>query len=216
MGPRISVDQLSWGTPSGERLGHDLSLQLNAGEVLWIEGENGTGKSSFLRVLLGESAPLHGWVRLSVPFREVGYLPQVHHWESPIPILLSDIVSRQNITKLKDRYQIDLSMDTGSRQWSSASGGEQQRILLIRELIRFPKILILDEPLNHLDARAQARVRALIGAALVSKAPPAVVIVSHQSFATAGHWVSRGQLLTLLQGGKHRLQPISAQRESGL
>ena len=198
----LTLEGLAWATPDGRPLGQGISLQLRKGQLLWIQGPNGAGKSSLLRVLLQETKPASGTVRFQVADSEIGYLPQVQNRECHLPFTLGEVIAlaprrRSEVQDwgLLNPSRLDLS-------WNQASGGERQRTLLTRELINGPEILILDEPLNHLDDHSRTLMQATLTKLLQLPHSPAVILVSHEAFS-ADAVLPRGGFRVLLDGQGH-------------
>lgn len=145
-----------------------LSLQLNSGEALVIEGENGCGKSSLLRIIAGIAAPLYGQVRWQQQLISQAahiYWEQLHYLSHQNGLKLGltvkeNLLLRQHLGLVT---QIDLTTVLNSLQLSAyqhtlvkhLSAG-QKRKLALAKLFLFPKPLwILDEPLTALDLSTQ-------------------------------------------------------------
>ena len=139
----------------------EVSLQLEEGERVALIGRNGEGKSSLLRLLLGEIEPDHGtvWRRSGV---RIGHLAQDISALSPVRLaqwLTAALSSppegaapdegwsiEQRVATVLWRLQLD-----GALRLDQLSGGTRRRALLARALISDPQVLLLDEPTNHLD-----------------------------------------------------------------
>jgi len=199
MATLLTLENLAWATPDGRDLGSGISLKLRQGQLLWIQGPNGAGKSSLLRVLISESRPKSGQVIVHPSRAEIGYLPQVQNRECHLPFTLGEVIA------LAPRAQSSVS-DWGlidenrlGFAWNQASGGERQRTLLTRELISGPKLLILDEPLNHLDDHSRTRMQATLSKLLQRPDAPAILLVSHEAF-NSDAVLPRGGFRILLDG----------------
>lgn len=182
----LDAQGLTYGTPTGRVLQRDLAFSVRSGQALLISGSNGCGKSTLLRILLGEAAPLAGAFRCQFPRERIEYLPQLENTEVHLPLTLRDVITvscgrrlpweRLAVYGLLRPEHLDLA-------WNGASGGERKRTLLTRALLRDPRLLVLDEPMNHLDEesrRAVARSLAEFLARSKPEAPRAVVMVCHQ------------------------------------
>jgi zinc/manganese transport system ATP-binding protein len=190
----------------GRSLFGGLDVTLAPGQFVAVLGPNGAGKSTFLRMLLGLHPVAGGSLRVlgdrpGVRNRDIGYLPQRrsfdasvrlrgvdlvrlgidgHRWGTPLPL----------VRRLFDRARVDHEhrrLDeviarvgaTGyaRRPLGEVSGGEQQRLLIAQALVRQPRILLLDEPLESLDLQNQQGVAALLQR--ISADGVTVVIVAH-------------------------------------
>ncbi|MBR4425887.1 MAG: ABC-F family ATP-binding cassette domain-containing protein, partial [Oscillospiraceae bacterium] len=136
-----------------KRLFHDLELLVEGGDRIALLGDNGTGKSTFLKILMQEETPDAGWVRFG-PSVKTAYLPQIIHFEHPERTLYDTMLYEENCLPQTARDRLAQFQFTGEdvfKPVSALSGGELSRLrlcMLMRHDINF---LILDEPTNHLD-----------------------------------------------------------------
>jgi zinc transport system ATP-binding protein len=149
----------------------NISLSLAKGEFLGIIGPNGGGKTTLLKVILGLIKPDKGRIEIfgtanTENFHLVGYVPQYSLFDVDYPISVLDVVltGRLNKNKLLTRYSkadkelaihsLDLVGlgDFRNRLAGGLSGGEKQRMLIARALVKEPQILLLDEPTASIDA----------------------------------------------------------------
>jgi ABC-2 type transport system ATP-binding protein len=141
----------------------DLSWTLAPGQVVGLLGRNGAGKTSLLEALLNLREPTRGQVRLfgqpshaldNVARARIGYAPQqsnLFEWMTPLQLLayFKSFYPRWNddkVNALLTRWAIDRHQPIGL-----LSGGEQQRLSIIRALAHEPDLLVLDEPVASLD-----------------------------------------------------------------
>jgi ATP-binding cassette subfamily F protein 3 len=132
-------------------------LDLRRTQRVALLGPNGSGKTTFLRTLLGELQPLAGRVRLGASLR-VGYLAQVHADLNPEWSVLDTILQEQNLPLGEARSFLARFLFTGDDVFKRVrvlSGGERSRVALARLVLQRPNFLVLDEPTNHLDIASQ-------------------------------------------------------------
>ena len=175
----------------------EVSLDLQAGEFVGLIGTNGAGKTTLLRVILGLLRPDSGTVRVlgrhvGTGNPAVGYVPQKQQLDPETPLRGRDLVAlgldgqRWGIpwpSKAR-RQKVDEALrQVGALAYADApvgrlSGGEQQRLLIAQALVADPQILLLDEPLAHLDIRSAGEVVRLV-ARIGRERGVAVLLVAH-------------------------------------
>ena len=157
-----------------------VDLQVGRGEIVTIIGPNGAGKTTLLRVLLGLFPPTVGTVDRA-PGLRIGYMPQRLTIDPVLPL------SVRRFLTLTGRYpegQLrQVLAEVGAETLLDAevqrlSGGETQRVLLARALLRDPDLLVLDEPVQGVDVHGQVELFALI-TRLRRERGCAVLMVSH-------------------------------------
>ena len=158
----------------------NISLELNTGEILTIIGPNGAGKTSLIRIALGLLKPSSGEV-FCQPKIQIGYMPQRLQIDSTLPLTVKrfltmggnqDVPRVLQVLKEVGAYQV---LESPLR---SLSGGEFQRVLLARALMRNPKLLVLDEPVQGVDVHGQVELYHLI-TQIRDQRGCAVLMVSH-------------------------------------
>lgn len=177
--PLIAAEGLSVRL-DGRLVLHDVTVEVQPGEILTIVGPNGSGKSTFLRALIGAVPAAAGRVRRA-PGLRIGYVPQKLAIDPSLPMTVRRFLSlpRRAPTAQVTQALSDAGLpDLGDRQMTDLSGGQFQRVLLARALINRPQILLLDEATQGLDQPGSAafyerieEVRKQMGCA--------VVMVSH-------------------------------------
>lgn len=137
----------------GRMLFSDLELIIEGGERIALIGDNGTGKSTLIRLIMNEESPDEGMLRRG-PSVKTAYLPQIINFDHPERSLLDTMLYSENCTPQTARDRLGSFRFSGEdvfKPVSALSGGEQSRLrlcMLMRSEVNF---LILDEPTNHLD-----------------------------------------------------------------
>jgi len=141
----------------------NVDLNVSGGERIAILGDNGTGKSTFIRCLLGEE-DYGGKIQFG-PTVKWGYLPQIIHFSHPERSLYDTMLYEKNCTPQTARDRLGAFMFQGEdvfKQVGNLSGGEQSRLRLCMLMDEKINLLILDEPTNHLDIASREWVEAAI------------------------------------------------------
>ncbi len=148
----------------GERtLFSDVELKVEGGERIALLGDNGTGKSTFIKCLLGEE-DCKGKIQFG-PTIKWGYLPQIIKFNHPERSLYDTMLYEKNCTPQVARDRLGAFLFQGEDVFKSVgnlSGGEQSRLRLCMLLDEKINLLILDEPTNHLDIASREWVEAAI------------------------------------------------------
>jgi zinc/manganese transport system ATP-binding protein len=189
----------------GRTLWSGVDLSVKCGEFVAVLGPNGVGKSTLVKILLGTVPTASGEVRVlgrrpGTAGAQIGYLPQRRSFDASLRIRGVDVVrlgldgdrwgvplpgarrfsARQRAAEARVHEVIELvgASAYAHRAIGECSGGEQQRLLIAQALVRRPRLLVLDEPLDSLDLPNQAAVAALIGRISRSE-DVAVLMVAH-------------------------------------
>jgi ATP-binding cassette subfamily F protein 3 len=175
-----------------------LNIEITRGQKLGIVGPNGVGKTTLLKMLLGQVQPDSGRVRLMENL-DVGYLDQhLAVLDDRLTVLESARKVRPEMAEANLRSLLawfSFSADDIAKPTASLSGGEQTRLALASMVLSNHQVLLLDEPTNHLDMAA----REALEEALIEY-PGTVIVVSHDRYfldRVASH------LLVMGHGGKH-------------
>ena len=148
----------------GRRILDRVNLDVRGGEIVTIIGPNGAGKSTLVRCMLG-LMPLTSGKIIRQRHLRVGYVPQRFPLTPNVPLDLRRLLS---LTLSPTEAEIDAALtETGiahlkTASVASLSGGELQRALLARALLRKPEILVLDEPVQAVDFIGEAKLYQLI------------------------------------------------------
>ena len=161
----------------GHAVVSNLNMELNAGDYLCIVGENGAGKSTFVKTLLGLIPPLSGSVSFfGLTQKELGYMPQHTAFQRDFPASVGEIVLSGCLGRCSGRPFYGKAERALARQsmerlviyslkrrcYRELSGGQQQRVLLARALCATSRLLVLDEPTAGLDPKATAELYGII------------------------------------------------------
>ncbi len=148
----------------GERtLFSEVELKVEGGERIALLGDNGTGKSTFIKCLLGEE-DCKGKIQFG-PTIKWGYLPQIIKFNHPERSLYDTMLYEKNCTPQVARDRLGAFLFQGEDVFKSVgnlSGGEQSRLRLCMLMDEKINLLILDEPTNHLDIASREWVEAAI------------------------------------------------------
>lgn len=141
-----------------------VDINVSEGEIVTIVGPNGAGKSTLIRVLLGLLPQSDGRVERSPKLR-VGYVPQRFHVPETMPLSVDRLLTLTHRGSSAMRRRVLAEAGIGHLQSApvtSLSGGELQRVLIARALLREPNLLVLDEPVQGVDFIGEARLYTLI------------------------------------------------------
>lgn len=187
-----------------------VSLRVEAGEFVLLQGENGAGKSTILKTILGLLRPMGGDVRVlgerltgvgagaraRAVRRRIGYLAQIHDPPAlPMTVAEAALLGRWGSSfggirragagdrraAARALEQVGMS-DLAGRDVRTLSGGQRQRVALAGALSREPELLLMDEPTTHLDVESQTDLGRRIVELNRDYGIP-VLLVSHGSFA---------------------------------
>ena len=164
----------------GRWLVRGVDVLVRRGEIVTLIGPNGSGKTTTVRVLSGALAADEGTVARQ-PGLRLGYVPQRLHLDSSLPLTVERMMRLTG--RLDERALANALARTGVSSLRRAelarlSGGELQRVLLARAIARSPDILVLDEPVQGVDASGELVLYDLI-AQLRRETGCGVLLVSH-------------------------------------
>ncbi|MEZ5816733.1 MAG: metal ABC transporter ATP-binding protein [Hyphomicrobiaceae bacterium] len=164
----------------GRKILDGVDIDVSAGEIVTLIGPNGAGKTSLVRVLLGLERPDAGKV-VRKPGLMIGYVPQRFDRDAAIPMTVARFLTLgARVASDRARQVLDEvgAAHVADRQLVQLSGGELQRVVLARALVRDPQLLVLDEPASGVDHLGEADLYALIGR-LRQQRGLGVLLVSH-------------------------------------
>lgn len=159
---------------------HDVNLEIESAEVVTLLGPNGSGKTTLLKCIYGILKPNSGCIYLdgkklyeftqSELAKTIGGVPQDHYLTFPYKVIDIVVIGRtpylnifsspsqqdyKNAEKILDALGILWLKD---RPYTQVSGGERQLVFISRALMQNPKVLLLDEPITHLDLKNRVKV----------------------------------------------------------
>ena len=165
----------------------NVDFSLHEKEIVTLIGPNGAGKSTLIKVLLGILKPSSGQI-VSAKKLKLAYVPQKFNPSHSLPLRVKDLL---DLEKCDPTSKSEIITDTGIARLEQSkvqqlSGGEKQRVLLARALLRQPDILVLDEPMQGLDIQSEAELYNYVRS-LPERYGCSILIVSHDL-----QWVMQG------------------------
>jgi zinc transport system ATP-binding protein len=161
-----------------------VSLELERSEIVTVIGPNGAGKSTLVKVALGLIKPVQGYVQRRSNL-SIGYMPQRLQIDASLPLTTQRFLQLGGADRRAAAAALAEVEMAGmeAQPLQALSGGELQRVLLARALLRKPDLLVLDEPVQGVDLAGQTAMYDLIGA-VRQRHHCGVLMVSHDL-----HWV---------------------------
>lgn len=198
--PMIAMDHIYKQYSTGVDALNDISIRIDKGEFVFVVGKSGSGKSTFIKLLLKELDPSSG--RLFVGGRQVTRLKrkQISMYRRKIGVVFQDFRLLKNKTVFENVAFAQQIIGMTKRQIARTvpimlemvgldgkadaypqelSGGEQQRVAIARALINQPTILLADEPTGNLDPQTAWDIMMLLQE--VNKTGTTVVVVTHNN-----------------------------------
>lgn len=177
--PLVSLEGVGL-TFGGRAILEGIDFAIHDHEIVTIIGPNGGGKTSLVRVMLGLERPTSGRV-VRQPRLRVGYVPQTFDRDHAMPLRTGDFLAlgiSASETERKAALAECGADAVYATQLGRLSGGELQRVLIARAILRRPDLLVLDEPVRGVDHLGEADLYNLIGR-LRAERGFGVVLVSH-------------------------------------
>lgn len=153
MAPILEVKNLSVGFSKEKSILHDVSFQIEKGQIISLIGLNGTGKTTLLKAIMGLIKPSSG--KIIKGDTKIFYIPQKSDLNTTFPLSVKEFCELFGV-KGYEKYLEDLGMTKLLKsKVSSLSGGEYQRILIAVALSRKPDLLLLDEITAGIDVAGE-------------------------------------------------------------
>ena len=184
--PLIKLEQIAVAF-SGKNTLEDINLELPSNEIVTLVGPNGAGKTTLVKVLLGLLEPTAGQIYRQPKLR-IGYMPQKLAVHATMPLSVERFLRLvPHVTKAQIEHAL---AEVGAEKVIKSpiqkiSGGELQRVLLARAILRKPQLLVLDEPAQGVDVNGQLELYRLI-AELRQRYQCGVFMVSHDLHLVMG------------------------------
>jgi len=175
----LQLDRVHY-TIRGKPVLQDISMTVNRSEIVTLIGPNGAGKTTLLRVALGLLRPNLGAVR-QLPGLRFGYMPQRLAIDSAFPLDVRRfllLAGRFSDVQLQSKLTEVGAAGLFRSPLQGLSGGELQRVLLARALLREPDLLVLDEPVQGVDVHGQTEIFRLL-TEIRNRRGCAILMVSH-------------------------------------
>jgi len=187
---------------NGQEVLHNVSFRIGARALVAVVGPNGGGKTTLLKLLLGEMAPRYGTVSVlgGTPAQvrtRIGYVPQSVPFDPRFPLSVSEAVLMGRVAK--NRFGVYGAEDRAAarealervglsgfekRAFAELSGGERQRVLIAQALAGGSELLLLDEPVANVDPEHTSRLYEMFKT-LTDEIT--VMMVSHNLSVVTGH-----------------------------
>jgi ABC-type Mn2+/Zn2+ transport system ATPase subunit len=201
--PILTFSQVSFAYQNNENILENLSFTIYRGEQVLLIGENGTGKTTLLKLLTFQLNPSSGTIKLgkslgssSLPLKEIAYVPQIQQVaqiavsviESVLLGLWGKRFSYMKRSNQKDKEEAMRCLelvgmkDFANRDLRTLSGGQRQKVAIARAIIRNPSLLLLDEPTTYLDKDSKTEMLSLINS-ISSTYGWTTLLISHDSLS---------------------------------
>lgn len=187
---------------NGQEVLHNVAFRIARKSLVAVVGPNGGGKTTLLKLLLGELKPRYGTIRVLGGTPEetrvrVGYVPQAAPFDPRLPVSVREAVLMGRVAKSRFGHYVQADAVAARdalervglagferRSFAELSGGERQRVLIAQALAGGSELLLLDEPVANVDPEHASRLYELFKA-LTSEVT--VMMVSHNLSVVTGH-----------------------------
>ncbi|XP_020861254.1 ATP-binding cassette sub-family F member 3 isoform X2 [Phascolarctos cinereus] len=202
--PVLQLDEVDFHYDAQHPIFSRLSVSADLESRICVVGENGAGKSTMLKLLMGDLAPVQG-IRHAHRNLKIGYFSQHHVEQLDLNVSAVELLARKFPGRPEEEYRHQLgrygiSGELAVRPVASLSGGQKSRVAFAQMTMPCPNFYILDEPTNHLDMETiEALGRAL------NSFRGGVILVSHNErfirLVCRELWVCEGGGVTRIEGG---------------
>ncbi|XP_037010729.2 ATP-binding cassette sub-family F member 3 isoform X2 [Artibeus jamaicensis] len=202
--PILQLDEVDFYYEPEHVIFSRLSVSADLESRICVVGENGAGKSTMLKLLMGDLTPIRG-IRHAHRNLKIGYFSQHHVEQLDLNVSAVELLSRKFPGRPEEEYRHQLgrygiSGEVAVRPVASLSGGQKSRVAFAQMTMLCPNFYILDEPTNHLDMETiEALGRAL------NNFRGGVILVSHNErfirLVCQELWVCEGGGITRVEGG---------------
>ncbi|NWZ78591.1 ABCF3 protein, partial [Poecile atricapillus] len=209
--PILQLDEVDFYYEPSHYIFHSLSVSADLESRICVVGENGAGKSTMLKILMGELAPVRG-IRHAHRNLKIGYFSQHHVDQLDLNISAVELLAKKFPGKTEEEYRHQLgsygiSGELAVRPVASLSGGQKSRVAFAQMTMPRPNFYILDEPTNHLDMETiEALAKAL------NKFRGGIILVSHDErfirLVCQELWVCENGTVTRIEGGFDQYRDI--------
>ncbi len=201
--PLLTFSDVSFAYHNSEKILESLSFTINRGEQVLLLGENGTGKTTLLKLLTFQLNPTSGTIKFgksltssSLPLKEISYVPQIQQVAQIAVSVIESVLlglwgKRFSYLKRSNQQDKQEAMhclelvgmkDYAYRDLRTLSGGQRQKVAFARAIIRNPSLLLLDEPTTYLDKESKTKMLSLINS-ISSTYGWTTLLISHDSLS---------------------------------
>ncbi|XP_026578545.1 ATP-binding cassette sub-family F member 3, partial [Pseudonaja textilis] len=202
--PILQLDEVDFCYEPNNYIFCSLSVSADLDSRICVVGENGAGKSTMLKILMGDLAPVRG-IRHAHRNLKIGYFSQHHVDQLDLDISATELLAKRFPGKSEEEYRHQLgcygvSGELAVRPVASLSGGQKSRVAFAQMTMPCPNFYILDEPTNHLDMETiEALAKAL------NKFRGGLILVSHDErfirLVCKELWVCGSGTVQRIEGG---------------
>jgi zinc transport system ATP-binding protein len=196
----IKVKKVSFGYATGFQV-KNIDVTVSSGDFIVLRGDNGSGKTTIIRGLLGLVPCLSGKIHMNIALRDISYVPQESTLNQDSPATSMDIVKSslpfqwKHISETAMRALSQMGMKAfANARFNQLSGGQKRRVLFARALCTNPKLIILDEPTANVDKETEKQIESIL-MELAAGQDMGIIATSHVS-----NWAEKARCL-IVEGG---------------